>query len=292
MELYLILSVISLCFFSASVITFKITAKHAMPNPYAWFFWYFLIYFILGLFLPLFAPIKVVPASIKQLLFNVPYATAIYIGIFCFAQSIYKLDLTTIGPLSNWGNVFTPLLAFLILGEKIPLQNAPWLGLIVVAGVFAAYDEQLKLKSFFSKYVYLFLVFVFCLSITRIVAHKGINAVGFWNFNFYEFFYGSVGLLLITPFIYKRVKVGIKPILFMIPAVVLEFLGLLAILKAFSYQVTIPTIVSSIPLGSMVVFLISRLNKELLEYHPLKTYAVRFLGISLMVVGLIKLATG
>jgi len=286
---YLFLSIVSLLFFSASIITFRLTAKHSMPNPYAWFFWYFIIYFILGLFLPLFNPIKIIPSNIKLLLFNVPYALSIYIGIFCFAQALYKLDVTTMGPLSSLGNVFTPLLAFFILGEKIPFQNIPWLILIIVAGILPVYDERLKLKSFFNEYVYLFLIFVFCISVTRIVANKGINAVGFWNFTFYEFFYGSIGLLIITPFIYKKIKVGIKPVLFMIPAVVLEFFGLLAILKAFSYQVIIPAIISSIPLASIVAFALSRFDKKLLEYHPLKTYAIRFLGVFLMTVGLIIL---
>lgn len=264
-----------------------------MPNPYAWFFWYFLIYFALGLFLPLFNPIKVIPANISQLSFNIPYAIAIYIGIFCFAHAIYKLDVTTMGPLSSLGNnVFTPLLALLLLGEKIPSQNLPFLILIVVAGFFAVYDERLKFKSFLNKYVYVYLVWVFCLSVTRIAANRGTNAVGFWNFTFYEFFYGSIGLLIITPFIYKKIRAGIKPILFMIPAVVLEFLGLLAVLKAFSYQVIVPAIVGSVPLSSIIAFTLSRFNKRLLEYHPLKTYAIRFLGIFLMTLGLIKLATG
>lgn len=289
---YLTLSIISLCFFSASIIAFRLTAKHAMPNPYAWFFWYFLIYFILGLFLPFFNSIRVIPNNVEQLSFNVPYAIAIYIGIFCFALAVYKLDVTTMGPLSSLGNVFTPLLALLFLGEKTPSKNLPWLILIIIAGFFAAYDERLKLKSFLNKHVYLFLVFVFCLSVTRISASKGINAVGFWNFTFYELFYGSVGLLIITPLIYKKVKVGIKPILFMIPPIVLEFFGLLAILRAFSYQVIIPALVSSIPLSSITAFAISRVNKEFLEYHPLLTYAIRFSGIFLMTVGLIKLAIG
>jgi len=260
-----------------------------MPNPYAWFFWYFVIYFVLGLFLPFFNPIQVIPFDFRVLLFNVPYAIAIYIGIFCFALAIYKLDVTTIGPLSNWGNVFTPLLAFFILGEKISPQNVPWLILIIVAGVLAAYSERTKLKSFFNKYIYLYLIFVFCLSVTKIVSNIGTNAVGFWNFTFYEFFYGSSLLLFITPFIYKKIKVGIKPILFLIPGVLLEFLGLLSVIKAFSYQVIIPAIVTSIPLGSIIAFALSRYNKQLLEYHPLKTYVVRFIGIFLMTFGLIMI---
>ena len=193
------------------------------------------------------------------------------------------------GPLSNWGNVFTPLLAFIILGEIISPQNIPWLLLIIVAGVLAAYNEKTKLKSFFNKYVYLYLVFVFCLSVTRIVANIGTNAVGFWDFTFYEFFYGSIPLIIIIPFIYKKIKVGIKPILFMIPGVLLEFLGLLAVIKAFSYEVIIPTIVTSIPLVSIIAFALSRYNKQLLEYHPLKTYTIRFIGIFLMTFGLIMI---
>ncbi len=260
-----------------------------MPNPFAWFFWYFLIYFVLGLFLPLFSPIQVIPSDFSVLLYNIPYAIAIYIGIFCFSLAVYKLDVTTMGPLANLGNVFTPLLAFFILGEKISTQNIPWLLLIIAAGVFAAYDEKLKLKAFFNKYIYLHLIFVFCLSVTRIVSNIGTNAVGFWNFTFYEFFYGSSLLILITPFIYKKIRVGIKPVLFLIPGVLLEFFGLLAVIKAFSYQVVIPTVITSIPLASIIAFFLSRHNKNLLEYHPLKTYVIRFGGIFLMTLGLLML---
>ncbi len=286
---FLVFSIISLCFFSLSIIAFKITAKHSMPNPFAWFFWYFLIYFVLGLFLPLFSPIQVIPSDFSVLLYNIPYAIAIYIGIFCFSLAVYKLDVTTMGPLANLGNVFTPLLAFFILGEKISTQNIPWLLLIIAAGVFAAYDEKLKLKAFFNKYIYLHLIFVFCLSVTRIVSNIGTNAVGFWNFTFYEFFYGSSLLILITPFIYKKIRVGIKPVLFLIPGVLLEFFGLLAVIKAFSYQVVIPTVITSIPLASIIAFFLSRHNKNLLEYHPLKTYVIRFGGIFLMTLGLLML---
>ncbi|HUV47248.1 MAG TPA: hypothetical protein VMW29_03880 [Candidatus Bathyarchaeia archaeon] len=289
MPAFLILSLISLCFFSASTIVFKITAKHSIPNPYAWFFWYFLIYFVLGLFLPFFSPIQIIPSDFRVLFYNVPYAIAIYIGIFCFSLALYKLDITTMAPLSNWGNVFTPMLAFFILGEKIQPKNMPWLLLIIIAGILATYNEKTKLKSFFNKYIYLYLVFVFCLSITRIVSNMGTNAVGFWNFTFYEFFYGSVGLLIITPFIYKKIKVGIKPVLFLIPGVLLEFLGLLAVIKAFSYQVIIPALVSSMPLGSIIAFILSRYDRRLLEYHPLKTYAIRFAGIFVMTFGLIMI---
>jgi len=74
--------------------------------------------------------------------------------------------------------------------------------------------------------------------------------------------------------------------------VLLEFFAVLMILKALAYQVVIPVIITSIPLASIIAFFLSRFNKKLLENHPLKTYAVRFTGIFLMTLGLIKLIIG
>ncbi len=290
MPIYVALAIASVCLFSFSAIIYKLTAKYSMPNPLAWFFWYFFIYFMLSLTLPLFAPIKVIPTSITQLRFNLPYAIAIYTAIFFFAQALYKLDVSSMAPLSNLGNVFVPLLAFLFLGEKMSSSNIPWFILVIICGFLATYDERLKLRSFLNKYVYFYLIFVLFLSITRIFANKGINNLGYWNFTFYEFFYGSFLLLLIIPFIYKKIQVKPKLILFMIPGVATEFLGVLFLLKALSYQVIVPQIITSIPLSSFIAFGISRLDKDLLEYHPLQTYAIRFAGILIMIVGVIKLA--
>lgn len=286
---YLTFSILSLCLFSISSIVFKLTAKHSMPNPSSWYFWYFFIYFLLGILLPFFVPVKIIPLSISQLKFNFAYAAFIYTGIFFFAQALYHLDVTTMGPLSNLSNVFVPILAFLFLGEKIASNSIVWLILIVVCGFLAAYDEKLKLKSFSNKYIYSFLLFVLFLSVTRIFVNKGINSLGYWNFTFYQFFYGSFLLLLITPFIYKKISVGLKPILFMIPGVILEFFALLSLLKALSYQIIVPSIIVSIPLSSLIVFAISRFDKNILEDHPLKTYVIRFSSILVMTLALIKI---
>lgn len=185
---YLIFSILALLFFSASIIAFKLTAKYFMPNPYAYFFYYFLIYFILGLFLPLFKPIEIIPTNIKQFSYIWPYAIAIFIGMYCFSFSIFKLDITTMAPLGNLSNVFTPILAALFLGEKILSKNYPLFLLVILAGFLAGYDEKLKIRSFFNKYIYLFLVFIFSISLTKILLTKELMqlAIGillFMNFS-------------------------------------------------------------------------------------------------------------
>jgi len=293
MPVYILYSILALLLFSISIILFRLTAKYAMPNPKAYFFWYFVIYGLLGLSLPLFNHIQIIPTGISLLRFNLPYAFFISIGIYCFAYAIYKLDVTTMGPLSNFGNVFTAFLAWLFLGEIIPQKNILWLMLIIFAGILATYNERLKLKSFANKYIYLYLGWVFCLSLTRIIANKGINTIGYWNFTFYELFYFSIAIVLIfLPLLWKQIKVGTKPVLFMVPPILFEFLGLLLILKAFSFKVISPAIISSIPLSSIFAFTISRFNKKFLEYHPLKTYIIRFLGIAIMTFAVIKLSLG
>lgn len=293
MPLYILYSISALILFSISIILFRLNAKYSMPNPKAYFFWYFVIYGLLGLSLPLFNHIQIIPADIKLLKFNLPYAFFISIGIYCFAHAVYKLDVTTMGPLSNFGNIFTAFLAWLILGEIIPQNNLLWLALIIFAGVLATYDERSKLKSFTNKNVFIYLGWVLCLSLTRIFANKGINTIGYWNFTFYELFYFSIVIILVfLPLLSKQIKVGIKPVLFMIPPILFEFLGLLLILRAFSFKVISPAIISSIPLSSMFAFAISRFNKKFLEYHPLKTYLIRFIGIATMTAAVIKLTLG
>lgn len=290
---YILYSILALILFSISIILFRLNAKYAIPNPKAYFFWYFVIYGLLGLFLPLFHDIQIIPPNINFLKFNIPYAFFISIGIYCFAHAVYKLDVTTMGPLSNFGNVFTAFLAWLLLGEIIPQKNIVWLALIIFAGILATYTEQLKLKSFANKNVFVYLGWVFCLSLTRIFANRGINTVGYWNFTFYELFYFSIVIVLaFLPFVSKQIKVGAKPVLFMIPPILLEFLGLLLILKAFSFEVISPAIISSIPLSSIFAFTISRFNKKFLEYHSLKTYLIRFTGIAIMTAAVVKLTLG
>ncbi|MCX7881058.1 MAG: hypothetical protein N2482_00900 [Patescibacteria group bacterium] len=71
--------------------------------------------------------------------------------------------------------------------------------------------------------------------------------------------------------------------------IVFEFFGVLSIIKAFFYQVSIPAIISSFPLSFIIVFIISRINKKFLEYHPIKTYLIRFLGIILILIGIMKI---
>lgn len=101
MPLYILYSISALILFSISIILFRLNAKYSMPNPKAYFFWYFVIYGLLGLSLPLFNHIQIIPADIKLLKFNLPYAFFISIGIYCFAHAVYKLDVTTMGPLSS-----------------------------------------------------------------------------------------------------------------------------------------------------------------------------------------------
>jgi len=48
-------------------------------------------------------------------------------------------------------------------------------------------------------------------------------------------------------------------------------------------------LITSFPLTSIIVFVISRFNKELLEDNPLKVYAVRFAAMTIMFLGLVML---
>lgn len=291
MEPYIIYSILALVFFSSSFIIFKLTAKHSMPNPQAYFFYYFLIYAILGLVIVMVRPVDIIPSNILDLKILLPYAIPIFVGIYCLAHAMFTADITVMAPIGNLGNVFVPVLAMLVLKESVSLEKLPWFLLIVLAGFLVSYNERLKFKAFWNKDVLLVLIFVFCISVTRIVAPSVIKYFGYWNFIFYEFTYmGFLGLLLLTPFLYRKIKISLTPVFFLALGVVFEFLGLLFMLKALTYQLIMPVLIVSLPLSSVITFIISRFNKNLLEDHSLKTYFIRFIAMGVMLFGIVMLA--
>lgn len=288
---YIAYSLFTLFAFAIATIIFKITAKYSMPNPYAYYFWYMIIYFFLGLAIPLFVqPISIIPVSFDAIKYSMLYEIFIHLGIFLFALALFKIDITVMPAIGNLGTIITPVVAYFLIGENMPVSNIPWLLLIFSAGFFGVYNEKLKLKSFLDKNLLYLLGFTACLSLTRIFANKGIAFAGYWNFSFYNFAYGIVIPILLLPFLLKKLKTSLKSILFLTMGIIFEFFGLLAAFKAFSYRVTLPTIIMTIPLASVIVFIISRFSPRFLENHPLKTYAIRFGAVGIMTFGIIILA--
>lgn len=260
---YLIFAILSLVFFTISTIAFKLTAKYSLPNHLAWFFWYFVIYFLLGRFVPFFVSIRnPIPQNIFLLRYNFLYGFFIYLGIFFFSYSLYHLDVSVISPLSNFTTVFILILAYFFLGEKIILNKIIWFLLIIIGGFIASYNEKLKGKSFLNKYVFSFIFWTFCLATTRIVINKATKVLDYWQFVYYQFTYSIIFLILIYPFIRKKIKTSLKSIFYLSIPIIFEFFGVLTTIKAFSYQVSIPAVVSSFPLLFIIVFIISRINKK------------------------------
>ena len=59
------------------------------------------------------------------------------------------------GPLFSLRTVFAVILGIVILHEKVGILGIVLIAAIVLLSPFAAYDEKLKIKAFFQKYVFL-----------------------------------------------------------------------------------------------------------------------------------------
>jgi drug/metabolite transporter (DMT)-like permease len=280
-------SLIALVFFTISGIIYKLTAKYSMPTPIANYFYYMVIYFFLSLLIPLFTPVHIIPANIGVLLTVAPYSILILIAFYFFFQALFELDLTVMQPLANLGTVFIAIFAVLFLHTALTPIKILLLAAVVITGLGASYDEKLKWKAFFSKQIFMYIMFVFCLTLSKIFLNKGLNQIEYWDYNFYHYVYLCGLIFLLTPFIYKKLKVPIKSILYLAVGIVFEYIALLFVFLAYKKDVIIPEIITILPLTSVAVVILSNRFKGLLEFHSNKVYIIRFTAIALMTAAII-----
>lgn len=290
MPVYAIYAFLGLLFIAWSSILLKFTAKHKVKNPLVFYFYYLVVYFSLGLLIFFIKPIDIIPPSFNIFKPVLVYTIITFISFFFFFFNLYKLDITTFAPLYNFRAIFSTVLAVLFLGVIISTGKIPWLLTIFVAGFFVSIDEKMSLRTFFQKPVFGFLLYVFGLAVLSVLANVGVTNVGYWNFLFYTYVYGSLWGILILPKIYKEIKISFSQFWPILVSTGFECLGYSLYVKAVSQNVIVSTVILSFPISSVFTYIISRFKPELLEHHTTKVYLVRFLAISLMFIASIMLA--
>jgi drug/metabolite transporter (DMT)-like permease len=293
MPVYVFYAFAALLFLGSSTILFKFTAKHKIGNSLVFYFYYMLIYFLLGLLIPLVKPVQLIPADLGALTPVILNSVTVFAGYYFFFSNIYKLDITTFMPLYNFRNIFSPVLAMIFLGETISAVQAPWFLLIVAAGFFVGVDEKMSLRSFFQRPILTFLIYVFSLSVSSIFVNRGVAAVGYWNFLFYIYVSGFIlALIFLLPRVYREIKITFAQFWVAFAGVLFEFVGVALFVKALSYNVTISTVVLSLPIPPIITYIISCFKPDLLEHRPVQVYLVRFAAMVAMFVATVMLIVG
>ncbi|NMB56849.1 hypothetical protein GYA19_02825 [Candidatus Beckwithbacteria bacterium] len=129
------------------------------------------------------------------------------------------------------------------------------------------------------------ILFMFVLSIKSILINLAISQTDYWTATLWM---GLLAIIFSFIFLYPKFKdelprtkfesylrVGLLSII--------GGIGDLAAFKAFEDNVSISSVIISLPLSMLMAFFLAIWKPSLLEKHPLKVYLVRFLAAAIMI---------
>ncbi len=202
-----------------------------------------------------------------------------------YTVSLYKIDVTTMGPLFSFRTVFAVMLGVLFLNEKISLLGFALITLIVLMSPFAAYNENLKLKAFFHKYVLIAIAAMAFLALDGYYTNVSVAKNGYATTLLWQ---DILILLLLLPSL-KFAKIGketlnIKKFYPFILLGLTHFGYLVTANLAYAHNLVLSTVIISLPLSMIFTYLLSRVFPKFLENHSPKIYVIRFSAATAMVI--------
>ncbi|MDO8619256.1 MAG: DMT family transporter [Candidatus Daviesbacteria bacterium] len=202
-----------------------------------------------------------------------------------YTVSLYKLDVTTIGPLFSLRTVFAVILGIVILRERIEVFGIVLIATIVLLSPFAAYDEHLKIKAFFQKYVFLAVIGMLSLAFMGYFTNISVAKNGYATTLLWQDFLTLLMLLPTIKLIKKdqEEKFTLKKLY---PFMLLGLTGFtytVTATLAYAHNLALSSVIVSLPLSMVFAYLLSRKYARFLEKHPPRVYAIRFFAASIMV---------
>ncbi len=288
---YITFALLAAICFSLSLVVSKLASKHSIDNPDSLISYFLLTSLFLLPFLAIIAK-PTLPNPNTLFLIFITQSTFI-IGYYYFYKGIFTTDASSFAPLFQLQAILIAILAYLFLGETFPASNYLWGILIITGAILVNYNENTSLKAFMQKGTFFILIMQVFHSISNLfigITLKQINflQLAFWG-HVYIFIFGLTFILIKKPKLnYKKAQ-----ILPVIIASILGGIGGVFLFKAFSTNLTISSLIAL--LSSPIVFIISiiasKFAPQLLEHHSSKVYLVRGIGIAIILLSAIKIAT-
>jgi len=267
-------------------ITGKLTSKHAIKNPY-------LLNFLWGFFdLTVLAPLifLVKPEMPKEYFNLMAYAFIWAYGGVLWVYCLSKIDVSVITPLGNLRTGFAVVIGAVFLKEILTIEQYLLVLFIILAGLLVTYEENFKIKKFFNKHVWLLILSTFIFALGGFFTNRSVNINGLWTTVFGGIFFGMI-MLLPTIFLFKKEikhleKRGLSGIFL---TAVISSIGSVSANYAMGKNMSLTSVIISIPVALIIAPLFSKFKPELLEKHSLKVYTVRFAAAAVMIVSAVRL---
>ncbi len=267
-------------------------SKHGLDNPDSLMAYFMLASLSFSLVLAPFVSFALPPVSLLPMV--LAFVGLFLIGNYCFFTGVFKADASSFAPLFQLQAGLVGILAFLFLGERFSLQNYGWIGLLLIGAMLVSFNEKMTLRSFFNRGILLILLMqVFHASANLLVGLILRNAsalqIIFWE---------NLGIGLAFPLFYflrkPKMNYSFNEVSPMFLTCFITGVGVIALFTAFSVNLTISSVIGllSAPLVFVISLIASRVSPKLLEHHPAKVYAVRAVGLGIILVGAIKISLG
>lgn len=272
--------------YATEVLSSKVLSKYRLSNP--WLFNFFWSLFILIFTLPLALYFGVSwPKSYGSLIAAGIFYTAIF-----FVLALYRLDVSVLSPIYNLRQPLSLVLAYFFLAERLSSFQLVLVSIIFVAGILVTVDERWNIKSFLTLGIMFVLLDCIRLSLWSVFINESVAANGYWTTTLFVPLISQTLLLSTIPLFYKDIKSSFKP-KNIVPLAVISLVGLVGTLAAnaaFARNVSITTVIISLPLSMVIAFLLSVVFPGFLEKHSPKVYLVRFVAAAVMISAAVKLS--
>ena len=230
-------------------------------------------------------------------------AIIVNIGFFFYVFLIKNYDLSSVGPLAQTKLLFAIPLAFIFLGEFYGLQEFGLMALIFAGAILTTYSKQRSLRELLLNNKLLMIALLMSLSwaLADVPVKVIVTEISAPSFMAWRYIFTLPVIAIFAIFLFKGaakkafVKNFRRTIPFAFIASLFGFAGMMLLFSAYEFSYTIPSalVLSQAAFVFALAFIISRIKSSIIaEKEPLKVYAVRFLGVLLIISSIYFLITG
>ena len=200
------------------------------------------------------------------------------IGNVLFAFALYNTDISVLTPLFNLKAVVTTFLGIFLLHEFITSQQILYITIIIISSMFVTIDERLSFKSFFNKWVLIIILEIIAFSFSSFFVKKAAFHDSMWTVNLWV---GIISMLCYLPTFYffkNDIKtINFRQIKYFCLIGLFGAIGFFTSNIAYQINVSISSVIMAIPISMFLVMILSLFKRDLLEYHSVKIYSIRFI---------------
>lgn len=286
---YIFFALLAAFFFAASFILNKIVANHQVKNPDSLFT---LTLWLISLNI-LFIPTITTPKFDFQALPHiVMYSITFVVGFYLMTKGIYSVDVSVLGPLFQLQSGFIAILAAVFLGERFPGYNYLLVACLVIGAMLVSVNERLNPKAFLSSGVLLIIAMQFLHAVSNIFVGFALKSIDFWSVVFFGQILNAILVSIIALIRQPKLNYPAKTIGTLYVRGFFQFLGAIFLFKAFQTNLSIAGALGLLaaPIVLVISILSSHFFPNLLEHHSRKVYAVRGIGLLIILFAAVTLS--